>query len=103
MIDLTFLDTYYFTLQVVCAPPTVKIISINRVTVTALRKCLTAVAERERLVNAEDAIESALESSRGDVRNALLTLQVSLHMSPPDALHHPPYYYCSSALYNDEI
>eukprot|EP01084_Bolivina_argentea_P139241 244959_1 len=64
-------------LMVVCAPPTVKIISINRVTVTALRKCLTAVAERERLVNAEDAIESALESSRGDVRNALLTLQVN--------------------------
>ncbi len=87
----------------VCAPPTVKIISINRVTVTALRKCLAAVVEREGLVNAEDAIESALESSRGDVRNALLTLQVLLHMSPPDAPHRPPYYYCSGTLYSDEI
>ncbi len=64
------------TPQVVCAPPTVKIISINRVAVTALQKCLIAVAEKEGLVNAEDAIESALENSRGDVRNAILTFQV---------------------------
>ncbi len=54
----------------------VKIITINRVATTALRKCLTSVSEREGLINAEGAIESALESSRGDVRNALLMLQV---------------------------
>ncbi len=71
----------------VCAPPTVKIISINRVTVTAIQKCLTAIAEREGLVNAEDAIESALESSRGDVRNAILTFQVLLHACQPDTCH----------------
>ncbi len=76
--------TCYVTPQVVCAHLTVKIISINRVTVTALRKCLAAVAEREGLVNAEDAIESALENSRGDVRNALLTFQV-LCVTAPDA------------------
>ncbi|CAM9251837.1 unnamed protein product [Chrysoparadoxa australica] len=58
--------------------PLVRVIGCNPIAVTALRKCLTAVGKAESIPGQllKSQVEEVLVSCQGDIRQALMTMQV---------------------------